>query len=223
MKKAKPIAFSTPMVRAIRRVRDPKTQTRRVMTPQPNHSYDDYNGGWDCWTTGHCHLCDPQPRYNVGDILWVREEHYVYGCWMQVGTTKTGRPKYRFVGDYKRTVYYYDTLPPALKVCKGRNEVGYFKRPGRFMPYRLARTFITVTAVKAERLVEITEEDAIKEGCRRGDQYAGPINTPALTARQSFMWLWNRLNSERGHGWAANEWVFVYTFEKCDKPEEDAS
>jgi len=70
----KPILFSTPMVQAILDGR--KTMRRRVIRPQPQHAYDDYMGGWDCLTEGHCHLCEPKPPYKPGDILWVRETWY---------------------------------------------------------------------------------------------------------------------------------------------------
>jgi hypothetical protein len=202
MKKPKPIAFLTLMVKAIRRENNPKTMTRRVIKPEPASDVcvEYYPSGTPCFFANHMPI---KHQYEVGDVLWVREEHYAYGCWMKVGATKTGRDKYRFIADYKRPVYYCDTLPTHVKLCKGRNDVGYFKRLGRFMPYRLARMFITVTAVKAERLQDITEEDARAEGVdKRG----------TLKYVDCFRLLWDSLNSERGYDWNANNWVFAYTF-----------
>jgi hypothetical protein len=32
-----------------------------------------------------------------------------------------------------------------------------------------------------------------------------------------FMFLWQDLNAKRGYGWDTNPWVWVYTFERCEK------
>lgn len=36
----------------------------------------------------------------------------------------------------------------------------------------------------------------------------------------SFSSLWESINAKRGYGWAANPWVWVISFERCEKPEE---
>jgi hypothetical protein len=60
--KARPILFSTPMVQAILEGR--KTQTRRVVKPQPGDHPDD---------DGHVlYRC---PYGQVGDVLWVKETY----------------------------------------------------------------------------------------------------------------------------------------------------
>ena len=93
--KEKPILFSAPMVRAI--LEDRKTQTRRVMSPQPEHKqihrwrkyllHDGEERRW-CWrqhvgadswddiTTQLGHAC---PYGVAGHRMWVREEHYRLG------------------------------------------------------------------------------------------------------------------------------------------------
>jgi hypothetical protein len=92
-------------------------------------------------------------------------------------------------------------------------------RPSIFMPREACRLFLRVTGVRVERLTKISEDDAMREGCRAGDRYWNPESTPAHSAKQSFMWLWNMLNAKRGYLWCSDAWVWVYTFERCDRPQ----
>jgi hypothetical protein len=101
--------------------------------------------------------------------------------------------------------------------------------------------FLKVTNVKVERLKEITEEQAIKEGVRvipqahsgeiayhnymHGDKkskywlYKGSIYHYVI---DSFVSLWNsilKLEDWDKYGWDANPWVFVYEFERIEVEE----
>jgi len=87
-------------------------------------------------------------------------------------------------------------------------------KPSIFMPKEAARIWLEVVSVRVERLQEITEEDARAEGVYPGFQIAGPNSTPATTAKQAFMWLWQSLNDKRGFPWAHNPWVWVISFER---------
>ena len=89
------------------------------------------------------------------------------------------------------------------------------KRPSIHMPKEAARIWLKVTNVRVERLQEITEEQAKLEGCNSG-MLTGPC-----TARGQFEHLWNRTINKTDiehYGWAANPWVWIIEFERCEKP-----
>lgn len=120
-------------------------------------------------------------------------------------------------------------------------------KPSIHMPKRAARLFLEVTSVRAERLRDITEKDAISEGCGTNEEYSyladslelpcpdcggceahiGVINGGATevncstcdSSKKRFRLLWDYLNEKRGCGWCKNPWVWVYTFKRVEKSE----
>lgn len=212
--KMKGILFSTEMVRAI--LEDRKTQTRReIKHPGAIAALAD-NIKAEI-------VCESFAQYQPGDILYVREEHKVtlthdlHGklegitCEYKDGSAQTWQPKQ----------IPLDTLQRLIK----RKTLGKWQR-GRFLPKALARTFLRVTAVKAERLNDITEADAIAEGIelfppnpqierRKYMLYRNPANGATHdTAVKAFQSLWIGINGLES--WAANPYVFAYTFERTD-------
>lgn len=80
-------------------------------------------------------------------------------------------------------------------------------RPSIHMPKEAARLFLRVTNVQVERLQDITEAGAVYEGCM---------------TRGHFRNLWGstiKFDDLPRYGWAANPWVWVIAFERCEKPE----
>ena len=73
----------------------------------------------------------------------------------------------------------------------------------RFMPQGASRIRLDVTAVRPERVQDITEEDAQAEGVALGG---------SPTYVKAFAQLWDSINAKRGHGWEANDWVWVLKF-----------
>ncbi|HAY3533755.1 TPA: hypothetical protein JRX32_000339 [Elizabethkingia anophelis] len=217
----KPILFSTPMVQAIDK--DRKNQTRRIV--KKKYSNTDIKLREDKYGT---HLCEIQndvpaskknedgstthhisffeykiPKYKIGDILWVRE------TWMIAPNYENG------LGEK----YYYKAskCDQFIKEWKG------FWRPSIFMPREAARLFLEVTNVRAEKLQDISEKDAINEGIliiEHPEAYydyelKGKCGTFS-TARGSFYSLWDSINKK--HTVNYNPWVWVYNFKKVDKP-----
>lgn len=135
--KEKPILFSTPMVRAILDGR--KTQTRRIVKPQP---YPDLDDRMDPIAKGI--LLDPlrTVKYQKGMILWVRE------TWRPTLHSFPIGPRW----DYRATAEE-DGAPTE----------GPWK-PSIFMPKEASRIRIEITNVRIERLWDISKKDAIAEG-----------------------------------------------------------
>ena len=90
------------------------------------------------------------------------------------------------------------------------------------MPREAARIFLRVTDVHVEHLCDMRLNDCLNEGVRlttaeEKDLVLGPVR-----ARERFSQVWNSTIKPADigkFGWEANPWVWVITFERCDKPE----
>ena len=193
--KEKPIIFSGPMVRAILDGR--KTQTRRVVKPQPHETVGGLGSmiAWRDfrWCRGGSipDVAAECPYGQPGDRLWVRE------TWAD--TSKESR---------RCPVSYRATWPPDDEECRG-----FAWKPSIFMPRWASRLTLEVTGVRVERVQDITEEDALAEGVAVdiGLPYCDP-ETPS--ARMMFKDLWNSINSRRSFGWDMNPFVWVVSFRR---------
>jgi hypothetical protein len=215
MSKEKPILFSPPMVRAILDGR--KTQTRRLIKFQlPREPLNvktaervTMSGEPAYWCTydGVEKNGNPINRavlspYYIGDVLWVRET-WTDTCGM-LKNALDGK-KIHYCADCKE-----DTTG-MFKPCSWK------KKSSIHMPREAARLFLRVTDVRTERLQDITEEDAEKEGVTR--QGCGSNKTPngyEVNYRNGFMYSWDEIYTKDGTGWDSNPWVWVYTFERAE-------
>lgn len=196
----RPILMSAPMVRAI--LAGTKTQTRRVVKPQPfrdpsTHGYQ-WHGGAALLRAGygaryvHTNL-EPMKRAVMkccpygqpGDRLWVRETWAKWGVDYQggEGPSKHEEPIYRADGD------------PWDERDKWR--------PGMFMPRWASRITLEATGVRVERLQDISEADAMAEGCE---------TEHPDTAVGAYEWLWESIHGPGS--WDANPWVWVVSFQR---------
>lgn len=200
----KPALFNTPMTRAILEGR--KTQTRRLVKPQPKDKalleFRDGILSWGDMEAGTCYEYEAKAAYQPGDILYVRE------TWQR---TKTGQYIYRADKEDRGSAAYYN------ENC--RLDGGW--RPSIHMPKEAARIFLRVTDVRVERLRDIDENGAIAEGLYKGWRLCG-MGSLALSARQAFMWLWETITRKApaADKWACNPWVWVISFERCEKGEQ---
>ncbi len=236
----KGILFSDPMSLAV--LEDRKDQTRRVIVPQPIlHTHGFYTeADWKNELPKYvnstlneneffCKYCGAgirpdghsiyKPKYQVKDILYVRETHFVLGKWVKNGRTKIGNQKWTFVALHSE-IRYSNNPPEKYKISRDKKnpECPYwYKRLGRFMPQKYARTFIEITEVRMERLQEITEENAMSEGIslpNYAEQAIKDVKYPEPS--EIYHELWNLINGDGS--WESNPWVFVYKFKKVDKP-----
>ena len=95
------------------------------------------------------------------------------------------------------------------------------------MPFWASRAILTVTGLRAERLQDISEEDALAEGIRevtkdgqvkkycvydQGDVSSTSWQDMPRKAVEAFAAHWDLLNAELGYPWASNPWVWVREF-----------
>ena len=207
MSKEKPILFSTAMVQKIKCGQ--KTQTRRVVKI-PSWTWDKYDdlqldkhGNLLAVTRKAKQLAIIEAPYAVGDILWVRE---TWGIGIQLAGGIA----------YKADYVDKDYSPLAD---------GETWKPSIHMPKGVARIFLKVTGVRAERLQDITIGDCMKEGADYGRVFKGALGDESvqegkywnmLYIPRIFEKLWDSLNADRGYGWAANPWVWVVEFEAVE-------
>lgn len=196
----KPILFSGPMVKAILDGR--KTMTRRVLKPQPiwsdGGSINDGGGQMD-YIEPHW-AREPKLAYAPGDLLWVRET-WAEACELD----ENDKP-----ATDMRTYYRADGEPFSRYLDPDTDEwrEGIKWRPSIFMPRWASRISLRVTAVKVERLQDISEDDAKAEGSPLGMIYER--ETP--THHAGFRDLWNSINGPGA--WEANPWCAAYSFER---------
>lgn len=160
-----------------------------------------------------------EPRYSVGDRLYVREGYYQCGHWEQIPNllTKGGKPKWKFVADDDQIKFspqgsFRRAMPTNLDE---RAEPWLYKRLGRFMPRSASRITLIVSEVRIERLQACSSSDAIAEGIKRYGRFYGLPETDwdhaELSAVSAYHRLWNSINGEGA--WEANPWVVAVSFD----------
>lgn len=224
----KPILFNTEMVKAILDGR--KTVTRRLIKPQPepstqvplgyvsymNGSKEDGQHAWGLDEYGG-RMSYAKPPCKLGEILYVRET-------------------YASISDFVNYADYdIDSDLKYLFKCDDNGEEHAFVdigvkhwRPSIHMPKEASRIFLRVTDVRVERLQDITEKDACKEGFHAGytNVTSGPWGLDDCpdewTATEEFSVLWNSTINKQDiekYGWKANPWVWVIEFSRISKEE----
>ncbi len=178
-----PIPFRSEMVKAILEGR--KTMTRRPLKWQPDEDAkitvlkgiayigDSTSGG--LVTRVPC-------KYGIpGDLLWVKE---TWTCSKTDGLIPV--PMYRADGELS----HEDGSPIKWT-------------PSLFMPRWASRITLEITNIRVERVQEITEEDAFKEGVI-------PLQMDQGDPRPCFEGLWDSINGKGA--WKRNDWVWVIEF-----------
>lgn len=160
----------------------------------------------------------PQPAYNVGDELAVAQS---YSNLREVLAKR----------DFKRTDTLYDKFYRAMQMGEAHDGMSGWNNKmfvrADWMPHR-----IRIIDIKAERLQDISEEDAMREGIFKYDKpplhheydpfapwppYVKPYKHDndnlkyRCSARYAFAYLIDKVS---GTGtWRRNPWVYAYTFE----------
>lgn len=211
----KSIIFNTHDVQAITDKR--KSTTRLVIKPQPPKTTHlqctDGKWSWAFWEDSDKHWL--KAPYDPGDILYVRETF----------------AEFLSLWDASKIYYYKANGEPIVRIFDDNeklleDQTIHWKSPVQ-MPKSAARIFLRVTGVRVERLQDITDEQAVSEGCQ--GVFSGDGSTVGsgwdVTPTDIYKKLWdNNINpADRAvYGWAANPWVWVVEF-KCISKEEAQS
>ncbi len=217
--KERPIIFNGEMVRAL--LAGTKTQTRRVIKPQP---IDDTEGSgywfWRKQMLDSHQMPDAMIRFcSYGqpgnDRLWVREAFQMAQPWGSVGDEWIGddlmevdgrlpKEKPENLGFWLNIYYRIDD-----------SELCNWWRPSIFMPRWASRITLKIVKIRVERIQDISEEDAIAEGAPL-DRVLGWGRVGMQSHREGFMNLWDHINDKRGYGWLTNPWVWVIEFKRLE-------
>jgi hypothetical protein len=213
----KPIIFSAPMVRALLDGR--KTQTRRALKPQPSAEHclssSVVEGASAIFRNTHTgYRQDVRLPYAVGDRLWVPEAHYLHSAH---GQHRADGQRWGPWGGLPMA-----TSPDGTQVAYYRE--GFNRchsspwRSSIHMPRWASRITLLVIDVRAQRVQDISEEDAIAEGVEWINPPAsfGPDVTSeeiyGIGCQTAFHDLWNEIHGP--DAWDRNDWVAAYSFER---------
>lgn len=211
MSRTLPILFNTEMTKAI--LDDRKTMTRRPVKQKikPNQEINkNAKGQFELYNiTPRCGM--PQgiilkPPYKPGDTLYVRETWRFLPCTLcyegWAGGCDREHATYEYRGSNAEGCFMYRADP----------ELGGIPwRPSIHMPKAAARIWLEVTDIRAERLKDITGEDAGKEGYPDGMRY-GLQDTAAGHFLREFKIIYPSCTED--------SWVWVIEFQQCEKPED---
>lgn len=241
--KERPILFSGEMVGAILEGR--KTQTRRVVTVPWRGSkrtlpYEPYYVEED----GVLFACDENGDYEPmedllgpfgakGDRLWVRE------TWAGVSKHPEPAPLTECVIEYRADLPAGSTDYPGqwpAEQARGDEDAPKW-RPSIHMPRSASRISLEIEQVRVQRVQAIVADDLRAEGvqvpvtaegrpllelsgpyaaCEYLPRRRPPTWTEEELLRAHYAALWDRLNADRGPGyaWSGNPWVWAITFRR---------
>jgi hypothetical protein len=213
----RPILFSGAMIQAI--LSGDKTQTRRVMKPQP---YADVRQSGMSGLTKPCNVWEPRKTtawfdwgngfdpmmwtdgpYHDGDLLWVRE------TWRRSPDDMPDGICYR--ADNCISWFGGSEDSDRARFCVSIYPRDGKWRPSIFMPRWASRLTLEIIGVRVERVQEISIDDVLDEGVEKdmSDTQYWRENTGARFAA-----LWDSINGKRGYGWETNPFVWCINFKR---------
>ncbi len=200
--KTRPILFNAEMVNAL--LAGNKTQTRRVIKPQPskdmvrmhtgNPSEETVEALYELAIEAYKQEKPKTCPYGIpGDRLWVRE------TWMQGANG---------------SVFYRANL----------NDIVAKWKPSIHMPRKFSRITLEIKDIRVERVQDISSADIVDEGIpvffdgpktakiRPNPSYSIASELIVKAHRKKFIQLWDSINGAK-YPWNSNCWVWVIEFE----------
>ena len=195
------ICFIEPLFNKV--VTGEKIQTRRIIKPQPDsRGFRTTNVMFEDW-----HGREYKPKYKVGETVYLKEPYILYQEDYQESKLSQSGIQYA----YK----FGSNL--SIEEITGKSDSKWSNK--LFMPESAARHFIRITAVRAERLQDISEEDCLKEGIEeviwkgkilKSSKYYFNGYESYDTPIEAYAELIDRINKEGI--WERNPYVWVYDF-----------
>jgi hypothetical protein len=221
--KERPIISGAESVNAILEGR--KTQTRRVVKWRPLH--EGLNLSASSLSVGHYMTNAPESGWVLysrdGRGTWNQRTEREFCPYGKPGERLWVREGGKLDTDAGRIFIY--AAEPGLCRVKDRGEDedyhpaahAYKPRTARYMPRWASRITLEITAVRVERVRDITvggckAEGISASGASRALRH-GALNL-ADNYFQKFREGWDELNAKRGFGWDSNPWVWVVEFRK---------
>lgn len=204
-----------------------KTQTRRIVKPQPPHScHYAINGNkekacclWtEAWENKQFDRCFvpptpkskdhllPCPYGKPGDHLWVRET-----CRAKELADGQDGVLYEADGGFIGIAETQDAADAWMKLNSYHGKRGATVPPIH-MPRWASRITLEITDVRVERVQSISEADATAEG------FPGNIIDGKRVPWSAYGWFlatWQVINGKES--WESNPWVWALTFRKVEK------
>ena len=228
--KERPILFSASMVRAL--LDGTKTQTRRIVKPQPPVWANKYWGSVGTYSglSEPIHYWEGEhPEYKEeGELLWPSNDKWSdqpqwdrfegTGLISPYGSEKNSIKKAAriWVRESWQAWAECDKQKADELSVDARLHLNYPAdgntwpnriRPSIHMPHWASRITLEITGVRVERLKHIRRGDAMAEGCPFSNIAQGQ------DPRNWYAELWNSINGP--NSWAANPWVWVIEFKKA--------
>jgi len=224
--KERPILFSAPMVRAI--LEDRKTVTRRAVKgfqiptedtaipvgdrqrwsaigqKDPRYGFCVF-GSTEAECAKELEQYAPCPYGKPGDRLWVRETteaDYANGAVLS-----------RYAADGE-PVLYASCGDPEYNGSVAHWNYPRKSRPSIHMPRWASRILLEITAVRVERLQDISRADIRAEGLQCPPELASDDVSPNYRDWYPAAWreLWESING--ADSWTTNPWVWVVEFKR---------
>jgi hypothetical protein len=211
--KDRPIIFRGDGVLGI--LEDRKTNTRRVIKPQPNEGdevgFSFFSGNnaveFRNYQAGYSRIV--KCPYETGMKLWVRE------TWAPM--CRVADPFCECDEEAAKANHFIEYKADTGNPLPGdwpeenRDDEGCPKwRSPIFMPRQASRITLEIVNVRVERIQDITPDDAMLEGVNVN------INLGEPDYLSPFRKLWNSINQKRGFGWDTNPWCWVLEFKRIN-------
>ena len=160
---------------------EPDRWLKAIPIPKNLLLYTPFKGLWQ-FSDAHDNIKLAKPRYQVGETVYIREACY-----------KDNLGDWRYKLD--------DGLLAMTANYTNRNSINPL-----FLPEILARHFIEITDVRAERLQDLRQRGCYHDALLEGFTNYGNVQA----AVEGFVRYWNSINKD--YPWDSNPWVWVYTF-----------